>query len=109
MRNDSFSSKIEQRAGNPLLGWNAENKGGSMSEQIEVRPEMIARTTAAISQVRELVSNLNQREKDQLHHHSPEYRKLVDTIRDWYKPKPVMPPPLSAAEIAELEAEESES
>lgn len=79
-----------------------------MSEQIEVRPEMIARTTAAISHVRELVSALNQREKDQLHHHSPEYRKLVDMIRDWYKPKPVMPSPLSAAEIAELEAEESE-
>lgn len=80
----------------------------SESSQIEVRTEMIARTTAAIVEVRELVSQLNQREKDQLHHHSPEYRKLVDTIRDWYRPKPVMPPPLSAAEVAELEAEESE-
>lgn len=74
--------------------------------QIEVRPEMIARTAAAISQVRELVAALNQREKDQLHHHSPEYRKLVDTIRDLCRPKPVMPPPLSAAEIAELELED---
>ncbi len=79
-----------------------------MSEEIQVRPEMIARTTAAINQVRELVAALNQPEKDQLHHHSPEYRKLVDTIRDWYRPKPVMPPPLSGAEVAELEAEESE-
>jgi hypothetical protein len=77
-----------------------------MSEEIQVRPEMIARTTAAINHVRELVAALNQREKDQLHHHSPEYRKLVDTIRDWYRPKPVMPPPLSSAEIAELEAAE---
>jgi len=80
----------------------------SEQSQIEVRPEMIARTTAAIAAVRELVSQLNQREKDRLQNHSPEYRKLVDTIRNWYRPAPVMPPPLSAAEIAELEAEEAE-
>jgi hypothetical protein len=46
-----------------------------MSEQgqIQMRPEMVARTTAAIAEVRQLVSQLNDREKEYLQRHSPEY------------------------------------
>lgn len=72
------------------------------------RSSLVLQTVEAIVRVRELVSQLNQRERDYLHHNLPEYRKLVDTIRDWYRPKPVMPPPLSEAEVEELLLEQSE-
>jgi hypothetical protein len=72
-----------------------------------VRQKVIAEANAAIISVRDIVRQLTVEERDYLHQTSPVYRQLVDTIRNWYKPKPVMPAPLSAAEIAELQAEEA--
>lgn len=50
---------------------------------VQVRPDFITEANRAITDVRDIVTQLNSAEKDYLQKTSPTYRQLVDTIRRW--------------------------
>ena len=51
--------------------------------QQELRPDLVVEVDQAIVKVRDLVSQLNEREKEYMHTQSVAYRQLVDTIAAW--------------------------
>jgi len=51
--------------------------------QIELRQDKIDGVNQAIGKVRDLVAELNEREKEYLRNNSVTYRQLVDTIKSW--------------------------
>lgn len=51
--------------------------------QQELRSDLIVRVDQAIFAVRDLVAQLNEREKEYMHTNSAVYRQLVDTIKNW--------------------------
>jgi hypothetical protein len=51
--------------------------------QQELRPDLVVEVDQAIVRVRDLVSQLNEREKEYMHTQSVIYRQLVDTIATW--------------------------
>lgn len=53
------------------------------SAQHKLRPDLIVQVDKAIVAVREIVMQLNDREKAYMHANSVVYRQLVDTIKNW--------------------------
>ena len=56
---------------------------GPVEAQVELRQEKIAALNQAIGQVRDLVGELTEREKEYLRMNSATYRQLVDAIKRW--------------------------
>ena len=50
---------------------------------IAVRTDVITEANRAIAEVRDIMTQLNDAEKEYLQKTSPTYRQLVDTIRRW--------------------------
>ena len=48
-----------------------------------IRTDLIAQVDEKITSVRELVSKLNEYEKEYMQNNSAPYRQLVDTIQSW--------------------------
>ena len=51
--------------------------------QQELRQDLIVQLDSAIVVVKDLVTQLNEREKEYMHTNSVAYRRLVDTIAAW--------------------------
>ena len=56
---------------------------GHIEAQVELRQDKIAAVNQAIGHVRDLVAELNDREKEYLRMNSVTYRQLVDAIKRW--------------------------
>lgn len=53
------------------------------ASQQELRQDLIVQVDSAIVVVKDLVAQLNDREREYMHANSVAYRRMVDTIAEW--------------------------